>query len=180
MTKIEQCTEKNNGILTVVFETAKQGAFDFNFPISNAGRFELIMYDIWLGIRIIESKGLFIDYDLISKRREEFLKEVIRKLGLPLEKKYERLYIFRDEGWKHDTLGLMHSDYPRTKQFIPAYIYFCVVACPMMVYGEEKIMEEIEKIPFYKIIDFLVPFCDHYSWMVETIINRLDNEFILF
>lgn len=171
---------KKNDVLAVVFETAKQAAFDFNFPISNAGRFELFMYDIWLGMRIVESKGLFVDYDLMFKRREEYLQEAIRELGLPSEKKYERLYIFRDEGWEHDTLGLMHSDYPRTKQFIPAYIYLCVVACPLVVYGEERVMEEIDKIPFYEMVDFLVPFCDHYSWMVGTVIDRLNNEFVLF
>lgn len=41
-------------ILTSIFKVAEKGMYNFNFPITKEGRFEILMFDVWLGTRLIE------------------------------------------------------------------------------------------------------------------------------
>lgn len=80
---------RDNKFLKIVFDTAKKGAYQFNFPITNAGRLELLMYDIWLGMRILENKDIWVDYDLMLNQREKYLRKAIHEFGFSIEEKYE-------------------------------------------------------------------------------------------
>ena len=40
---------KTNDVLTSVFTVAEKGMYNINFSISQEGRFEVEMFDIWLG-----------------------------------------------------------------------------------------------------------------------------------
>lgn len=109
----------------------------------------------------------------MQDRIEVYLKQIASKLGLPAEKKHERIYLFRKEGWEQDIMGLIHSDYPRTKQFLPAYMYLCIVAKPLLVFDEETTEKKINEIPASELVEFLKPFCDHYSCLVKTIMKSI-------
>lgn len=164
---------KTNDVLTSVFTVAEKGMYNINFSISQEGRFEVAMFDIWLGTMLMEEQHINIDYMLMQNKIEEYLKQTVLKLGLPVEKKYERTYLFRKEGWEHDVMGLIHSDYPRTKQFLPAYMYLCMVAHPLLVFDEETTERKLSEIPTDELVEFLGPFCEHYSWLVKTIMKLI-------
>ena len=44
-------------ILASIFKVAEKGMYNFNFPITKEGRFEILMFDIWLGRKLGCSKG---------------------------------------------------------------------------------------------------------------------------
>jgi len=165
--------KKKNEALTTVFRIAKENMYNFDYPISEAGRFELFMYDVWLGTRILEDKNIPLDFNSMFDQINNCLKDVIKELKLPSQKKYENIYMFREEGWEIDLMGLMHSDYPRTKQYLPAYLYLCIIDKPLLVFDEENTKKQIEKIPFDKLADFLGPFCEHHSLIVKNIISNI-------
>lgn len=164
---------KKNDVLTSIFAIAEKGIYNTDIVTSQAGKFEIIMFDIWMGTMLVEEKKINIDYVSMQNRIEDFLKQTAKNLGLPIEKKYESIYLFRQEGWEHDIMGLIHSDYPRTKQFLPSYMYLCMIEKPLVVFDEETIEKEINKICIDKLVNFLDPFCKHYSWLVETIMNTI-------
>lgn len=162
-----------NHSLKSVFTVAEKGMYNIDFPISQEGRFEIAMFDIWVGTMLMKEQHINIDYKLMQNKIEEYLKQTALKLGLPVEKKYMMTYIFREEGWEHDVMGLIHSDYPQTKQFLPAYMYLCIVAHPLLVFDEETTEKKLSEIPTYELCEFLGPFCEHYSWLVKTIIKSI-------
>jgi hypothetical protein len=156
-------------ILASIFKVAEKGMYNFNFPITKEGRFEILMFDIWLGRKLMEEQNANVDYIGIQNRIEDYLKQIVLKLELPTEKKYERVYLFREDGWEHDVMGLIHSDYPRTKQFLPSYMHLCIVAKPLLVFDDETTTKKIEEASLSDVVDFLGPFCEHYSWLVKMI-----------
>lgn len=158
-------------ILASIFQIAEKGMYNLNFPITKEGQFEIIMFDIWLGTRLIEEQNIDIDYISMQNKIKAFLKQTALKLELPVEHKSERTYIFREDGWEHDIKGLIHSDYPKTRQFLPVYIYLCMVAKPLLVFDDETMAKEIEKTSLSDVANFLGPFCEHYSWLVKEILN---------
>jgi hypothetical protein len=166
--------EKKDDVLTSIFKIAEKGMSNIKFPISKEGKFEVMMFDIWLGTKLMEEK-INIDYRLMQDKIEDHLKQTALKMGLPTKRDYELIYFFRKEGWTHDVMGLIHSDYPRTKQFLPGYLYLCVVSIPLLVFDYEttRNINKIEEIPLNDLSDFLSPFCEHYSWLVETITNSI-------
>lgn len=160
-------------ILTSIFKVAEKGMYNFNFPITKEGRFEILMFDVWLGTRLIEEQNIDVNYVSMQNRIEVYLRQIALKLELPVEKKYERVYMFREDGWEHDVMGLIHSDYPRTKQFLPAYMYLCMVAKPLVVFDDETTVKESNKTSLSDVVDFLGPFCEHYSWLVQTVMKLI-------
>lgn len=165
--------ERKVDIISSIFNVAEKGMDNINFTVTPAGRFEILMFDIWLGTRILEEERIHIDYMIMQDRIEEYLIASIRKLGLDTEKKYERLYLFRQEGWEHDIIGLLRSDYPKTKQFLPGYMHLCIAANPLVVYNNEATSKRIQEIPLSDVADFLEPFCNHYMWLVKAIMDVL-------
>lgn len=160
-------------VLTSIFKVAEKGMYNFNFPITKEGRFEVLMFNIWLGTKLMEEQNISIDYMGMQNRIEDYLKKIALKLELPVDKKYERVYIFRGDGWEHDIMGLVHSDYPRTKQFLPGYMHLCIVAKPLLVFDDETTAKKIEEIPLGDVADFLGPFCEYYSWLAQTIMKLI-------
>ena len=98
--------------------------------------------------------------------KDFFMKKIV-DLGLPLEKKYERLYLLRsvDGGWERDMLGLAQSDYPRTKQYLPAYLYMCFIKEPLRVYTEEFLDAKIDALSSSKLANFLMAYIEHQNWL---------------
>lgn len=165
--------ESKDDILTSIFKVAEKGMRNINFPLTREGQFEVLMFDIWLGTRLMEEQNIEIDCVVLQNRIEDYLKQAIPKIGLPIEKKYERVYIFREEGWEHDVRGLIHSDYPRTRQFLPSYMYLCMVAKPLLVFDNKTTANKIEEVSLSDVADFLGPFCEHYSWLIKAIMNLI-------
>ena len=163
--------KSKDDILTSIFKIAEKGMHNINFALTPKGQFEVLMFDIWLGTQLVEEKNIKIDYVLMQNRIEDYLKQTIQKIGLSLENKYERVYAFREEGWEHDVLGLIHSDYPKTQQFLPCYMYLCMVNKPLYVFDDKTIVNKIEEISLSDVAEFLGPFCEHYSWLTKTIMN---------
>lgn len=163
--------KSEDDILASIFKVAEKSMHNINFPLTEEGRIEVLMFDIWLGTKLMEEQNIEIDYMLMQNRIEAFLKKTIQKIGLPIENKYERIYLFREEGWERDIMGLIHSDYPRTQQFLPSYMYLCMVANPLLVFDINK----IEEVALSDAVDFLGPFCEHYTYVVKTIMNLINK-----
>lgn len=75
-----------NHSLTSVFTVAEKGMYNIDFPISQEGRFEIAMFDIWVGTMLMKEQHINIDYKLMQNKIEEYLKQTALKLGLPVEK----------------------------------------------------------------------------------------------
>ncbi|MBC8616948.1 hypothetical protein H8788_04285 [Parabacteroides faecis] len=164
---------KKEDVLASIFKIAEKGMYNIDFPISKEGRFELLMFDIWLGEFLTENNSIYIDYEQKIKSTEEYLKLMASKLGLPPEKKCERIYIFRKDGWMRDIMGLVHSDFPRTKQYLPGYLYLSMISNPLTIYVDEVSERKIDELDTSDLVEFTGPFCEHYSWLVKTITNTI-------
>lgn len=160
-------------ILTSIFKVAEKGMYNLDFPLTKEGQFEILMFDIWLGTRLLEEQSANVDYMSMQNKIEVYLKQIALKLELPVSRDYKIVYMLREDGWEHDIMGLIHSDYPRTKQFLPAYMYLYIVAKPLIIFDDETTAKEANKISLNDVADFLEPFCEHYSWLVQTIMKLI-------
>ena len=102
--------------------------YNIDIPISKEGRFEVAMFDIWLGTMLIEEQNIDIDYRLMQDRIEVYLKQIASKLGLPAEKKHERIYHFSQRGmgtryYGFDTLRLSPNQTVFTSLYV--FMYSC-------------------------------------------------------
>ena len=168
--KKETTRRKDNSVNTLssIIRIAEKGSDHFNMKLSKEGRLELLMFDIWFGIQALESRGIYLDYDSTHNKIEEYLTKKIVDWGLPSEKKYERVYLLRSvtDGWEMDMYGLAQSDYPRTKQYLPAYLYMCFIKEPLKVYAEEFIDAKINALSSSELADFLMVYIEHQNWLV--------------
>lgn len=168
--KKEATSRKGNSsnALSSIIQIAEKGADHFDMKLSKEGRLELLMFDIWFGIQALESRGIILDHDSTHNRIEEFLIKKIENWGLPAEKKYERVYLLRcvTDGWEMDMYGLAQSDYPRTKQYLPAYLYMCFIEGPLKVFSEELLDAKIDALSSSKLADFLMVYINHQNWLV--------------
>jgi hypothetical protein len=168
--KKETTRRKDNSVNTLssIIRIAEKGSDHFNMKLSKEGRLELLMFDIWFGIQALESRGIYLDYDSTHNKIEEYLTKKIVDWGLPFEKKYERVYLLRcvTDGWEMDMYGLAQSDYPRTKQYLPAYLYMCFIKEPLKVYAEEFIDAKINALSSSELADFLMVYIEHQNWLV--------------
>lgn len=157
--------------LASIFRVAGKGSEHFKMPLSKEGEIELLMFDIWFGIQSLESRGLFVDYKETLNRIENFLISEIQTHGLPSEMKYERVYLLRSvsERWEMEMFGLAQSDYPRTKQYLPAYLYLCFVKDPLKVYVDEVLESIIDSLKTSDLADFFMVYIEHHEWLVSEL-----------
>lgn len=157
------------GVLTSIFRIAEKGGDHFKAPLSKEGQLELLMFDIWFGIQSLESRDIFLDYEDTQKRIEDYLIKMIQNYGLPAEKKYERVYLLRSvtDGWEREMWGLAQSDYPRTKQYLPAYLYLCFIKEPLKVYTDEVLDSKIDSLNISDLADFFMVYTEHQNWLVS-------------
>ena len=47
-------TTNNQKCLNSIFELAEREMKDFNMPLTNEGKFEVLMYGIWLGMKVLD------------------------------------------------------------------------------------------------------------------------------
>ena len=164
---------KNEGkdILKSIFRIAEKGADHFKMPLSKEGQLELLMFDVWFCLQSLDSKGIFLDYDDTQKRIEDYLIGIIRNFGMPSEKKYERVYLLRcvTEGWERDMFGLAQSDYPRTKQYLPAYLYMCIIKEPLKIYADDILYSKIDSLRASDLADFFMVYIEHHDWLVTEL-----------
>ncbi len=176
--KKEITSRKGNSskALSSIIQIAEKGADYFDMKLSKEGRLELLMFDIWFGIQTLESRDIYLDYDSTHNRIEEYLIKKIVEWGLPPERKYERVYFLRSvtDGWEMDMYGLAQSDYPRTKQYLPAYLYMCFIKEPLKVYAEEFLDAKIDALSSSELADFLMVYIDHQNWLV-TEYRKINN-----
>lgn len=166
-------SHQRKDILTSIFNVAERGVEHFNMPISKEGEFELLMFDIWLGVKVLESKNINIKKS--QERIEKFLENKIRDFGFPSEKKYERIYLLRcvTDGWENDMYGLAHSDYPRTRQYLPAYLYMCFIKEPLKVYTEDVLERKISVLNITEVADFFMIYTEHHEWLISEL-NKIE------
>ena len=176
--KKETTSRKGNSsnALSSIIQIAEKGADHFDMKLSKEGRLELLMFDIWFGIQALESRDIYLDYDSTHNQIEEYLIKKIVDWGLPPEKKYERVYLLRcvTDGWEMDMYGLAQSDYPRTKQYLPAYLYMCFIKEPLKVYAEEFLDAKIDALSSSELADFLMVYINHQNWLV-TEYRKINN-----
>lgn len=158
----------SSNVISSIIQIAEEGLDHFDMKLSKEGRLELLMFDIWFGIQALELRNIYLDYDSTHNRIEEYLTKKIVEWGLPPEKKYERVYLLRcvTDGWEKDMYSLAQSDYPRTKQYLPAYLYMCFIKEPLKVYAEEFIGAKINALSSSELADFLMVYIEHQNWLV--------------
>lgn len=159
--------DRYTAIMADIFATAHEGMQAFDYPgITKEGKFEVLMFDIWVGASLA-SVGRNIPN--MDDQIDQYLLEVISELNLPKEKKYERVYLFREleNVWEEDMIGLSQSNYPQTKQYLPYNLYICMIKHPCIVFTEEGMIQEMLKISYTEVADFLMIFGKHYEWLIE-------------
>lgn len=160
-------TENGKNYLESIFKSAERGMTEFNMPLTNEGKFEVLMYGIWLGMKALDEFGIPQNYKESLDKVNGFLVEYAKRLGIPSERKAERLFVLRDEDWEKDTNSLARSNYPQTKQYLPDYLYLCFVDSPLVLYSSIELARRTEQIDPSNLIDFLAVFETYYNKLVE-------------
>ena len=159
-------------VMEVAFKIADEGANHFNMTLSKEGKFEVIMFDIWFALESLRAKEFNINPKEEIKMIENFLVDTCKKLALPTENKFERIYTLREltDGWQKEMWRLTHSDYPRTKQYLPGYLYLCFIQDPLIVYPDDSIVEEkLSSVRLSELADFYMAFSEHQNWLRDEI-----------
>lgn len=160
-------TENGKNYLESIFKSAERGMTEFNMPLTNEGKFEVLMYGIWLGMKALDEFGIPQNHKESLSKVNDFLVDYAKRLGIPQERKAERLFVLRDEDWEKDTKSLARSNYPQTKQYLPDYLYMCFVGSPLVLYSSFDMMRKAEQIDPTNLIDFLAIFETYYNRLVE-------------
>ena len=162
----------NKNYLTSIYSIAERGMTEFNMPLTNEGKFEVLMYGIWLGLRTLDRYGIQLNPKESLSEVNSYLVKYAEHLGIPSEKKAERLFVLREEEWERDTKSLSASNYPQTKQYLPDYLYLCFVDSPLVMYSSIELSKRADQIDPSSIADFLTVFEAYY--------NNITHEFKMF
>ena len=162
-------TEINNkNYLELIFKSAERRMTEFNMPLANEGKFEVLMYGIWFGIKALDEFGIREDNQDLLLKVNDFLVNYAVRLGIAPDKKAERLFILRDEEWDKETRALAHSNYPYTKQYLPKYLYMCFVDSPLVMYSSSvELCRRAEQIDASDLIKFLSVFENYFNKLIE-------------
>ena len=160
-------TENGKNYLESIFKSAERGMTEFNMPLTNEGKFEVLMYGIWLGTKSLDEFGIPQNYKESLSKVNDFLVDYAKRLGIPSERKAERLFVLRDEDWEKDTKSLARSNYPQTKQYLPEYLYMCFVDSPLVLYSSIDMTRKAEQIDSTNLIDFLAVFEAFYNKLID-------------
>ena len=103
-------TTNNQKCLNSIFELAEREMKDFNMPLTNEGKFEVLMYGIWLGMKVLDESGIPQNNAVeLSSKISDFLVEYAKKLDISPDKKVERLFVLRDGDWYRETNSFVES-----------------------------------------------------------------------
>ena len=160
-------TENGKNYLESIFKSAEHGMTEFNMPLTNEGKFEVLMYGIWLGMKALDEFGIPQNYKESLSNVNEFLVDYAKRLGSPPEKKAERLFVLRNEDWEKDTNSLARSNYPQTKQYLSDYLYLCFVDSPLVLYSSNELVRREEQIDPSNLVDFLAVFETYYNKLID-------------
>lgn len=155
-----------------IFKIAEEGMFNMPIAMTPQGRLEVYMFDVWLGVQMLEKKKIHVSYELIFSKIESIKTQ---KLNLSKEIPCDMIYCERIEGWEHDIHGLVMSDYPRTKQFLPGYMYLCMIEKPLSIFADNNAISDYinNELDIANLADFLSPFSEHYIWIYTKITKLL-------
>ena len=92
-----------NNYLTSIYSIAERGMIEFNMPLTNEGKFEVLMYGIWLGLRTLDKYGIPINHKESLSEVKNYLVKYASSLDIPSDKNAEKLFTLRDEEWERDT-----------------------------------------------------------------------------
>lgn len=160
--------ESSRNYLESILKSAERGMTEFNMPLTNEGKFEVLMYGIWLGMRALDEFGIPQNHKESLAQVNDFLTEYAKRLGIPPERKAERLFVLRDEDWEKETASLARSNYPQTKQYLPDYLYLCFVDSPLVLFSSSiDLVRKTDQIDPSALVDFLMVFETYYNKLVE-------------
>ncbi len=163
--------------LESIFKSAEQRMKEFKMPLVNEGKFEALMYGIWLGMKALDEFGIPQNYEESYSIVEDFLVNYAERLGISPDKKVERLFVFRDEEWNNETMALAKSNYPQTKQYLPEYLYLCFVDSPLVLYGDAtNLHNRAEQIDTSDLIEFLAAFEIYYNSLIGDFKTFMSNK----
>lgn len=163
-----EVTTNNQNCLNLIFELAEREMKNFKMPLTNEGKFEVLMYGIWLGMKVLDESGLPQNNAVESSSKiSDFLVEYAKKLDISPDKKVERLFVLRDGDWYRETNSFVESNYPQTKQYLPDYHYLCFVVSPLVFYEPMALCEKVKQIDTSDLIDFLPVFGDFYNKLID-------------
>ena len=115
-------TENGKNYLESIFKSAEHGMTEFNMPLTNEGKFEVLMYGIWLGMKALDEFGIpqnykeslsnvnefLVDYEVIfdgdqRKKSESYavslIKQLLNNLEFLLERSGIRFVFFSNRCW---------------------------------------------------------------------------------
>lgn len=161
-------TDKDNqNNLESIFKFAERRMTEFNIPLTNEGKYEVLMYGIWLGMKALDEFGIPQNQEESLARVNDFLIEYANRLGIPPERKAERLFVLRDGDWYRETKSFAESNYPQTKQYLPDYHYLCFVDSPLVFYSPMALCDKVKQIASSDLIDFLAVFGTYYNKLID-------------
>lgn len=164
--------EKKHNILTSFFKIAEKGMYHIEFPLSNEGRFEMMMFNIWFLEKVIEELYIDMDYALMQNRIDLCLKETAAKLQLSSKRKYGEIYNFRKRQWDYDIKLSISSHHWKPEQLLSKYMYSFIIIHPLMLAETTIVEKEIADIQDDRQIRFVDAFDEYFCWLKKRIFHE--------
>lgn len=128
--KQEAVGDKSSDILETIEFLAKQGVknIETDYKVSsNEGRFELFMFNMFLGWMFFLERNKIDTSSDIGNQKFLILYRYSLEQGIQWEiSEMINLYRERYNAYKRDLKGLQNSHYPETKQYLPAYTFAAI------------------------------------------------------
>lgn len=167
-------TQKND-ILNIIVPLAEEGVrnieSDFK-PTTKEGKFEIFMFNIFLGwMYFLERDKIDTSSDIgnqkLLKLFEYSLKQNIKWEISDLVVVYKE----RFRSYKEDLSGIQKSNYPKTKQYLPAYTF------NSMYYEPLKKYQDLSWTDFNNMDKFDVEKCEELSEFTGALISQINRIF---
>lgn len=153
----------NKNYLTSIYSIAERGMIEFNMPLTNEGKFEVLMYGIWLGLRTLDKYGIPINHKESLSEVKNYLVKYASNLDIPSDKNAEKLFTLRDEEWERDTKLLVPSSFPLSNHILLEYLYLCFIDSPLVMFSSIELSKKVDQIDKSSLANFLMVFETYYN-----------------
>lgn len=160
------CKETDT-VISQIYDIAQKGPDHFDLSLTAGGKLELILFDLWYVEQMLSLNSDDFDDDAFIDKMASFVKEQVNKLGINSDSEYDILYYLRNEYWEKEVMGLAKSDFPKTRQYMPIYLYLCFIKKPLHVIDDTNRMKElVSDVPTTELVKFLDAYIKHQHWLV--------------
>ena len=160
---MEELHSNNNNYLDSIYTIAECGMKEFSMPLTNEGKYEVLMYGIWLGLRTLDKYGIPRNPKESLSKVKNYLVKYASLLDIPSDKKVEKLFTLRDEEWERDTKLLVPSNFPLSKHILLEYLYLCFIDSPLVMFSSIELSKKVDHIDKSSLAEFLTAFETYYN-----------------